>query len=71
VIARARATGRTPALLLEAGTDDYPRMVEMSRRMHRALRAAGIAHTYAERPGGHTCGDAAATVARARAMWHA
>jgi putative tributyrin esterase len=71
VIARARAAERTPAIVIEAGTDDLPRVVEMNRQMHRTLGAAGIAHTYSERPGAHTCGDAKETLTRAGAIWHA
>ncbi|NVJ28565.1 esterase [Myxococcus sp. AM011] len=47
------AAGRAPALALEVGIEDYPRVVEMNRRVHRALDAAGVAHTYEEHPGDH------------------
>lgn len=47
------ANGPVPALALEVGTEDYPRVVEMNRRVHHQLDAAGIAHAYAEHPGDH------------------
>jgi putative tributyrin esterase len=67
VVAEVDDARSHPAIVLEVGTEDYPRIIDMNRMMHRALDAAGIAHDYAERAGGHKCGDAKPTAARVRA----
>lgn len=41
-----------PPLRFDCGTDDP--LLEANRTLHRELTAAGIAHGYAEFPGGHT-----------------
>ncbi|MGC4958962.1 alpha/beta hydrolase [Actinomadura citrea] len=38
---------------LDVGLDDYPRMIDMNRRMREALAACSVPHRYRERPGGH------------------
>jgi S-formylglutathione hydrolase FrmB len=43
--------GAMPALLIDCGVDD--RYVDQSRDLHATLRRLGIAHRYAEWPGGH------------------
>ncbi|MFP2959993.1 alpha/beta hydrolase [Myxococcus sp. 1LA] len=58
------AAGAAPSLALEVGTEDYPRVLEMNRRVHRHLNAAGIAHAYAEHPGDHGWPYAARAVSR-------
>jgi S-formylglutathione hydrolase len=42
-----------PALWLDVGAQDDPDVVEANRNYHRSLDAAGVAHSYHERPGGH------------------
>lgn len=37
----------------DVGLDDYPRMIDMNRRMRDALSTESVPHTYRERPGGH------------------
>lgn len=46
-----QAAGPLPALRLDCGTDDP--LLPHNRALHAALGAAGIAHEYAEHPGGH------------------
>ncbi len=41
------------ALYLDVGAGDHDRMLAMNRAFHQALKTAGIAHHYEERPGGH------------------
>jgi putative tributyrin esterase len=48
----ARRGGRLPKLRLDCGTEDA--LIEDNRSMHRQFTSAGIAHEYAEYPGGHT-----------------
>jgi enterochelin esterase-like enzyme len=43
-----------PPLRFDCGLDDH--LLAGNRRLHEALVAAGIAHVYAEYPGGHTWG---------------
>jgi S-formylglutathione hydrolase FrmB len=64
LIQRAAATGQVPGLALEVGSDDYPRVVEQNRRVHRQLSEAGVAHAYAEHPGDHTWSFAAPAAGR-------
>jgi S-formylglutathione hydrolase FrmB len=45
------ASGMLPPLRIDCGLDDP--YLEANRDLHRALRRAGIAHHYAETPGGH------------------
>jgi amino acid adenylation domain-containing protein len=55
VIERFVGTGHpAPRLYLDVGTDDYPRMVEMVRDLHRTLERFGIRHDYREGKGAHT-----------------
>ena len=63
LVETARA-GHGPALALEVGTEDYPRVVEMNRRMHRLLVASGLSHTYEEHPGDHGWAYAARAASR-------
>jgi S-formylglutathione hydrolase len=50
----ARHDPRLPlALALDVGTGDHERMLQMNRRMHRALEERGLPHEYHERAGGH------------------
>ena len=44
--------GRLPPLRFDCGTEDG--LIEDNRALHAGLLAAGIAHEYAEFPGGHT-----------------
>ena len=46
-------TGPRPAVYADVGTEDYPRIIEMNRRMVEALRRAGIHTEFKERPGAH------------------
>jgi S-formylglutathione hydrolase FrmB len=48
------AGGSLPPLRLDCGTDDH--LLPANRALHTALGAAGIAHEYAEHPGGHDWG---------------
>lgn len=64
LLEQAAAAGSPPELALEVGTDDYPRVVEQNRRVHRQLDALGIRHAYAEHPGDHGWGFAAASARR-------
>ncbi len=41
-----------PALIIDCGTEDE--LIVDNRALHDSLLQAGIPHTYAERPGGHT-----------------
>jgi putative tributyrin esterase len=45
--------GPRPAVYADVGTQDYPRIIGMNRRMVRSLRRAGIGTEFHERPGGH------------------
>ncbi len=45
-----------PPLWLVTGTEDDPEVTEVHRTLHAALEAAGVGHTYDERPGGHEWG---------------
>lgn len=45
------AAAQLPPLRIDCGLDDP--YLEANRELHRALQAAGIAHDYAEGPGGH------------------
>ncbi len=49
--ALCRAEAALPPMRLSCGTDDA--LLPANRRLHAALAAAGIAHEYAEHPGGH------------------
>lgn len=49
--ALCHAEAPLPALRLDCGTEDP--LVGPNRALHGALQAAGIAHHYAEHPGGH------------------
>lgn len=49
--ALASAAGPLPPLRIDCGLDDP--YLEANRGLHGALQAAGIAHQYAESPGGH------------------
>jgi enterochelin esterase-like enzyme len=52
VIASLReAQAPLPALHFDCGLDDP--LLEANRRLHAEMQAAGIAHQYAEHPGGH------------------
>lgn len=42
-----------PALWFVTGTEDDPEVTAAHRAMHASLEAASVAHTCAERPGGH------------------
>lgn len=64
LLRRAAASGSVPELALEVGLDDYPRVVEQNRRVHRSLDELGIAHAYAEHPGDHGWGFAASSAQR-------
>jgi S-formylglutathione hydrolase FrmB len=44
--------GTLPAMRIDCGVDDD--LIETNRRLHRHLDALGVAHEYAEYPGGHT-----------------
>ncbi len=44
-------TNGLPPLALDCGVDDF--LVDDNRRLHRALTAGGVAHTYDESAGGH------------------
>jgi S-formylglutathione hydrolase FrmB len=69
LIAAATAVGRWPRIALEVGLDDYPRVIEVNRQMHRALDEAGIAHHYREAGGDHGWPPAAAAARRLLARW--
>ena len=43
--------GRLPAIHFDCGETDP--LIEPNRALHAALTAAGVAHSYAEYPGGH------------------
>lgn len=61
----ARAVRRPqPAITIEVGLQDYPRVLAQNRRMRAALTSAGVRHHYAERPGDHTWPFAAAAATR-------
>jgi putative tributyrin esterase len=45
--------GPRPAVYADVGTEDYPRIIGMNRRMVQALRRVGIATEFHERPGAH------------------
>jgi putative tributyrin esterase len=51
-----RGAGALPPLWLATGTEDDPEVTEAHRGLHAALKAAGVPHTYDERPGGHDWG---------------
>ena len=51
VLAALTAAGTLPPLRIDCGLDDP--YLEANRDLHRALQRAGIAHHYAEAPGGH------------------
>ena len=65
LISEAVVANVVPKLFLEVGVDDYARVVEMNRKMHAALDAAGIQHTYREKRGDHSWPFAAASAQRA------
>jgi enterochelin esterase-like enzyme len=49
---RAATSGdRLPAVRFDCGVDDF--QIEANRALHAAMQSAGIAHEYAEHPGGH------------------
>jgi S-formylglutathione hydrolase FrmB len=50
--ALAARPGVKPAIYFDCGVDDG--LIEENRRFHAHLTALGIAHTYAEYPGGHS-----------------
>lgn len=52
--ALCQAEAALPPLRLDCGTDDC--LLPANRALHAALSAAGIAHEYAESPGGHDWG---------------
>lgn len=58
--ALAGADAPLPPLRIDCGLDDP--YLEANRALHRALRHAGIAHHYAEAPGGHDWGYWSATL---------
>ncbi|WNG35602.1 esterase [Archangium violaceum] len=64
LLRNAAASGTLPELALEVGTDDYPRVVEQNRRVHRTLDELGVSHAYAEHPGDHGWGFAASSARR-------
>jgi enterochelin esterase-like enzyme len=64
LLRNAAVFGTLPELVLEVGTDDYPRVVEQNRRVHRTLDELGIAHFYAEHPGDHGWEFAASSARR-------
>ena len=49
---RAARRGRLPRLRLDCGAEDG--LIEDNRSMHEQFTRSGIAHEYAEYPGGHT-----------------
>jgi len=49
--ALAGAAGTLPPLRIDCGLDDS--LLDPNRALHQALQRAGIAHHYAEAPGGH------------------
>jgi S-formylglutathione hydrolase FrmB len=54
-----------PKIFLEAGINDYERVLAQNRKMHQALEDAGIKHVYVEHPGDHTWSFAVASAQRA------
>lgn len=48
---RCQATGTTPRLRLDCGTEDA--LLEENRALHQALERLGLEHEYAEYPGDH------------------
>jgi S-formylglutathione hydrolase FrmB len=60
VLAALAGGGPRPALRIDCGLDDP--YLEANRELHRELRHAGIAHRYAEGPGGHDWGYWSATL---------
>jgi S-formylglutathione hydrolase FrmB len=53
IVECAAAEGINIDIYLEVGSDDYSRVVEQNRRLHKALLRNGIAHSYSEQPGHH------------------
>lgn len=49
--ARAKGSEKLPRLMLDCGTEDH--LLGDSRAIHEGLKRLGIAHEYAEHPGGH------------------
>jgi S-formylglutathione hydrolase FrmB len=49
--ARAKRAGRLPKLMLDCGTEDH--LLGDSRMVRDRLEKLGVAHEYAEHPGGH------------------
>ncbi|WP_231627074.1 alpha/beta hydrolase [Streptomyces apocyni] len=49
----ALPAGPRPVVYVDVGTEDYPRITAMNRRMAGALRRAGVVTEYHERPGAH------------------
>ncbi|WP_426662449.1 alpha/beta hydrolase [Rhodanobacter aciditrophus] len=58
--ALAGGSGPRPALRIDCGLDDP--YLEANRELHQKLQRAGIAHHYAEGPGGHDWGYWSATL---------
>ena len=58
--ALAGDSGPRPALRIDCGLDDP--YLETNRELHHELQRAGIAHHYAEGPGGHDWGYWSATL---------
>jgi putative tributyrin esterase len=54
-----------PNMVIEAGTCDYPRVIEQNRRMHTALLGRSLQHVYRECEGDHSWASAAASTKRA------
>lgn len=52
VVERMTASAGRPVIGFDCGTEDQ--FIQQNRRMHGHLEKLGVAHTYAEYPGGHT-----------------
>jgi pimeloyl-ACP methyl ester carboxylesterase len=68
VVALPKA-GLRPRVLIEVGTEDFPRMIEASETMAEALDTAGVPFAFSRAPGEHTWAYAARAMGRLVAQW--